>query len=1164
MCTPYKIEIVPVDRGWILETMASAIEREAAASPERFNVRVVEQPSDRAELTFFLPESAYRPLKRSITVTYLAHKEDRVDASALFEEVARNSDCCITSSTKYQRILEQVGARRVFKVHLGVDTELFTPKLRLGVVGRTYHTGRKGESLLVELTDLPMVELRFTGEGWPYPAGYYSNDDLAHFYHDIDYLLVPSLIEGGPVPLLEALASGCPVIAPSDIGLVEDFPHVPFKCGDAKDLRRVVEALLHQKLTLRESVIHCDWRNFARHHLDIFSELIEERRRAHFVPLAPVSAKPEDPVRALLVTHGTEDAAKGGPSTRVRFIVSQLLADGHRVETRHNIDSAADLVDFDVVHVFNSWPPQTALKCITLAKNAGKAVVFSPIALDLADWPIYRPLLESAFATNNLQVVESVVRQLPSLSSPRHYSGGNVDTPFEGIPGHFEALRRCSALADYVVFLSNLERDFLAALGAKTDHGVLIHNGVANVFANSVDPDLFRKNIGFDRYVLCVGRIEYRKNQALLAMAMRDLGVPLVLIGDVGDPGYLDHVRLLGGPNLYHYARIEDKALLASAYAGASVFVLPSWCEGAPLAALEAGLAGVPLILSDRSSEKEYFGRYANYASPADPGAMRSAILCALGRQESPEKRAERTAFLRDRYSEAEHARNTLALYRRATSINPAPATTAKRDLVIDVSSLLHSLRVGSHLTGVPLVERNLIAEIVAIHPATRCIAYNDIKGRFIEVLYRDLESFDPDAFNRRYWFSDDASCSTVDCRLECTLIPPVASLLPGTVDAVAPTGRWNYWAVRVAGLLVRLGLSQQKISRVGRLAERLRSMNIWPKYRIATSNVAVPSKHIDTDFSDVSCYLVKRSSPRLSLDIQPQSRILTLGQSWLSNEPLLDRLIELVAGHSLDAYVYDISYISGAHYSGWGDNDDRQRRLLKLLCHCRTVFTESHITATELAKFAASRSLFFQIIRTGLRGKDAIPLRTSILTRRNEMFILYVSSFNRRKNHDFIVNVWKDLMTSKSPIAALGVKLLLVGEIQGESKYGDYNYQEGLKRLNIEVITDADDNQLGKYYSRCLFTIYPSLQEGWGIPVQESLMYGKVCLVSNGVPAAMEIANSALIKLSPNDYFGWREAIVTWAVNDAMRSAFEVKARDYEPPGWNDIALSIIKRISF
>src|SRR5438067_1601473 len=96
---PYAIEVVPVDRGWILEKIAAEIAREALHKPDRYDVTVTTHPSGHAELTLFLPESAWRDdLRDTIRVTYLAHKEDHPAAAALFEEVARKSDYCITSS----------------------------------------------------------------------------------------------------------------------------------------------------------------------------------------------------------------------------------------------------------------------------------------------------------------------------------------------------------------------------------------------------------------------------------------------------------------------------------------------------------------------------------------------------------------------------------------------------------------------------------------------------------------------------------------------------------------------------------------------------------------------------------------------------------------------------------------------------------------------------------------------------------------------------------------------------------------------------------------------------------------------------------------------------------------------------------------------------------
>ena len=70
--------------------------------------------------------------------------------------------------------------------------------------------------------------------------------------------------------------------------------------------------------------------------------------------------------------------------------------------------------------------------------------------------------------------------------------------------------------------------------------------------------------------------------------------------------------------------------------------------------------------------------------------------------------------------------------------------------------------------------------------------------------------------------------------------------------------------------------------------------------------------------------------------------------------------------------------------------------------------------------------------------------------------------------------------------------------------------------------------------------------------------MCGKVCLVSSALPVAQEIANPALIRLAPDDFYGWYEALKTWLDNAAMRTAFSERAREYSPPTWRQIAETI------
>jgi hypothetical protein len=60
-------------------------------------------------------------------------------------------------------------------------------------------------------------------------------EELPEFYRSLDYVLVPARIEGGPMCVLEALASGMEVIAPP-VGWVPQFPHIEFKSSCAQSL----------------------------------------------------------------------------------------------------------------------------------------------------------------------------------------------------------------------------------------------------------------------------------------------------------------------------------------------------------------------------------------------------------------------------------------------------------------------------------------------------------------------------------------------------------------------------------------------------------------------------------------------------------------------------------------------------------------------------------------------------------------------------------------------------------------------------------------------------------------------------------------------------------------------------------------------------------------
>jgi len=395
---------------------------------------------------------------------------------------------------------------------------------------------------------------------------------------------------------------------------------------------------------------------------------------------------PAPAVRLLL--HGSEDTTLGGPSVRVPRSAEALRRIGQPAQAS-NFRDAAEIAE-DMVHLFNVWPPESALEALRALKAAGKRVVFSPIYLDFSQMPLWEPLQQPGLAASDRATLR---RQL-------HRRGAH----HEILPGFHAMIREMLALADHVILLSETERSALAQIGAAAppERTSLVHNPVDAGIWQDADPALFRAAhlpAGAGDYLACIGRVEPRKNQLTLARALHGLPLHLALIGHAADAAYAERIRAELGPRLIRPGRLEPGGeMLRSALAGARAFVLPSWAEGASLAALEAAAAGVPLVLSDSSSEREYFGDLARYCDPGDPDSLRAAITATLTDRDAPARAAELRAHVARNLDWHSYATATARAYCQAAS---APAVAAP-----------------GHTPEAPLAGEILAAGLAEAHPA--------------------------------------------------------------------------------------------------------------------------------------------------------------------------------------------------------------------------------------------------------------------------------------------------------------------------------------------------------------------------------------------------------------------------------------------------------------
>ena len=129
---------------------------------------------------------------------------------------------------------------------------------------------------------------------------------------------------------------------------------------------------------------------------------------------------------------------------------------------------------------------------------------------------------------------------------------------------------------------------------------------------------------------------------------------------------------------------------------------------------------------------------------------------------------------------------------------------------------------------------------------------------------------------------------------------------------------------------------------------------------------------------------------------------------------------------------------------------------------------------------------------------------------------VLYVSTIEGRKNHLALLDACELLWSG-----GLAFELRLIGLIHPRTGRAAGEKIKRLRRAGRPLRYDGavDDSVLESAYAACAFTVYPSLAEGFGLPIAEGLARGKPC-VCFGRGAAGELARGggclAIDDLSP------------------------------------------------
>lgn len=165
--------------------------------------------------------------------------------------------------------------------------------------------------------------------------------------------------------------------------------------------------------------------------------------------------------------------------------------------------------------------------------------------------------------------------------------------------------------------------------------------------------------------------------------------------------------------------------------------------------------------------------------------------------------------------------------------------------------------------------------------------------------------------------------------------------------------------------------------------------------------------------------------------------------------------------------------------------------------------------------------------------------------------YVLCVGTVEPRKNVAYLATIWGRMLASgEGPVP----KLVCVGRMSGMN--------EALSRLlkasdNLDGhfvhLSDVGDDDLKRLYRDCLFTVFPSIYEGWGLPVAESLLFGKICVSSNAT-SMPEVGGDWAVYIDPHNVNDGHRVISSLLADRAGIAAREQALREgYRPITWRD-----------
>ena len=262
-------------------------------------------------------------------------------------------------------------------------------------------------------------------------------------------------------------------------------------------------------------------------------------------------------------------------------------------------------------------------------------------------------------------------------------------------------------------------------------------------------------------------------------------------------------------------------------------------------------------------------------------------------------------------------------------------------------------------------------------------------------------------------------------------------------------------------------------------------------------------------------------------IDFSSGDKLLSLGASW--RPQYIDALEGLASrGVTVVALIYDMIPITHPNFLRREEVDRFEAYLERMLTSSIRLTTISRFSQEEIIrycreKFGFSKDVAVTPLASSASREPAAPSAKILASGlQNVSFVLMAGSFEPRKNQKFVLELWRSVVSRLTDPPAL----VFVGGL------ADASYLQELQLSAVDMpraffFFNVDDEELAWFYENCLFTVFPSEAEGWGLPITEALDRGKYCLASDNT-SLQEAGEGLIFHAALSDREAWLDELYT------------------------------------